>query len=483
MRFPRNGSAAANTVLVCAGALLGTALTWWAAPRAGSVDAFGPAASAKSPETRSSARGTALSLRADGSSSPALPTAPLDTLSPTERAARFHKAGAEAAQKDLQGALAEAAGISSRQDQLEFYRGLYGVWAALDPVAALDFAQANFPAGQLLSDAIGIAMNKWADNNPRAAWVWADQHLSGPLKERAMNDLMAGLTRRSPEQAAAWIEASGLTSQPLITTFVSTWAERDPVAAAKWAMNLPPGNARSTAVVTAASAMALNDPEKATKIFADELAKGDQNLAISITDPWATSDPAATSKWVESLPDGPAKNEAAATLATVWAASDIKAAVAWSESITDADTRRQVIAHIGTTWGAIEPESALQWLGTLPAQQSSDGITGAMYSWAGTDPAGMQDWISQSDAGSLTDRARQSLGDVLTQTNQPGAMTLALGMSSEVARNESLARYFREWRKTDDASAQDWLQSNWSTLPASAQTQLAAVQGKAVISK
>jgi hypothetical protein len=133
----------------------------------------------------------------------------LETLSPTERAARFHKAGAEAAKKDLQAALAEAAGISARQDQLEFYRGLYGVWAALDPVAALDFAQANFPAGQLLSDTIGIAMNKWADNNPRAAWVWADQHLSGPLKERAMNDLMAGLTRRSPEQAAAWIEASG----------------------------------------------------------------------------------------------------------------------------------------------------------------------------------------------------------------------------------------------------------------------------------
>jgi hypothetical protein len=186
---------------------------------------------------------------------------------------------------------------------------------------------------------------------------------------------------------------------------------------------------------------------------------------------------------VESLPDGPAKNEAAATLATVWAASDIKAAVAWSESITDADTRRQVIAHIGTTWGAIEPESALQWLGTLPAQQSSDGITGAMYSWAGTDPAGMQEWIKQSDPGSLTDRARQSLGDVLTQTNQPDAMTLALGMSSEVARNESLARYFREWRKRDDAAAQEWLQSNWSTLPASAQTQLAAVQGKAVISK
>jgi len=177
------------------------------------------------------------------------------------------------------------------------------------------------------------------------------------------------------------------------------------------------------------------------------------------------------------------KNEAAATLATVWAASDSRAAIARSESVSDADTRRQVIAHIGTTWGAIEPVAALEWLNSLPPAQSTDGVTGALYSWAGTDLGGMQDWISQSAAGSLTDLARQSLGDVLTATNQPDAMSLALGMSSEIARNEALARYFREWRKTDDASAQDWLQTNWNSLPATAQTQLTAVQGKAVMPK
>jgi hypothetical protein len=471
--------------LVVAGALLGTTLTWWFAPRTGSNADFGPLASANGPESRSSTRGTALKSRVDGSVIPEHADASLsksiEELSALERAEKFRNAGAEAARRNLQAALTEAAGIASRADQLDFYRGLYGVWAATDPLAALDFAQANFPAGQLLSDTIGIAMNKWADKDPRGAWVWADQHLAGPLKDRALTDLMIGWSRRSPQQAADWLSSTGLTSQPLFNAIATTWAETDPVSAAKWAAALPAGHAKDTAVVGVAGAWAANDPKAAAANYSGELAKGkDLNLAVAITDVWATTDPAATAKWLADLPEGDTKNEAAATLATVWAASDIKAAIAWSESISDADTRRQVIAHIGTTWGAIEPVAALEWLNSLPSAQSTDGVTGALYSWAGTDPVGMQDWISQSAAGSLTDRARQSLGDVLTETNQPAALTLALGMNSEIIRNEALARYFREWRKRDDAAAQDWLQTNWSTLPATAQTQLATVQNKAV---
>ncbi len=472
MRLPRNGSVAANTFLVVAGALLGTTLTWWVAPTL---------------ETPGDQRNPLASTRRTSSSANRIPAVAAvssetqATLTGADRAEGLRKAGADAARKNLHDALIEAAAISSLQDQLEFYRGLYGVWAAIDPVSALDFAKANFQAGQLLSDSVGIAMNKWADGNPREAWLWADQNLTGPLKDRALTDLMIGWSRRSPEQAATWLTGTGLTSQPLFNALASTWAETNPVAAAKWARGLATGHARDTAVVAVAGTWAADDPKAAADHFSGTLAKGeDLNLAIAITDIWATSDPAATAKWVATLPEGPSKNEAAATLATVWAASDIHAAVAWSNTITDENTRRQVIAHIGTTWGAIEPQAALDWLNSLPTAQSADGVTGALYSWAGTDPVGMQQWIEASSTDPMADRARRSLGDVLAQTNQPDAMALALGMSSEIARNDTLSRYFNDWRKTDDVAAQDWLQSNWASLPVTAQKQLAAVQAKAV---
>ena len=473
MKIPRNGSAAANAFLVFAGALLGTTITWWFAPGGDSHEM-------QSHKTASSKRSSRISpqipsVAAVSSETPA-------SLTGGDRAEGFRNAGANAARKSIKDALAEAAAITSRQDQLEFYRGLYGVWASQDPLAALDYAKANFQAGQLLSDSVGIAMNKWADQNPREAWLWADQNLTGPLKDRALTDLMIGWSRRSPEQAASWLTGTGLTSQPLFNAVAGTWAENDTDAASRWARSLRDGHAKDTAIVAVAGAGAAKDPKKTATDFSDLIGKADNlNLTIAIADIWATTDPAATADWVNKMADGPSKNEAAATLATVWAASDIHAAVAWSETIADDDTRRQVIAHIGTTWGAIEPQAALGWLASLPSSQASDGVTGALYSWAGTDPVGMQEWIDGASGDPMADRARRSLGDVLAQTSQPDAMTLALGMSSEVTRNETLTRYFRDWRKTDDAAAQDWLQSNWATLPATAQKQLAAEQAKVVI--
>lgn len=458
--------------------MLGTTLTLWISPAGNTarqpVDGESPAGMRTRSSDRDLQRIPDVEDRADRH----------NQLVGAERAEGFRNQGAAAAKKGIMQALADAAAIASRQDQLEFYRGLYGVWADVDPVSALDYAQANFQAGQLRSDSVGIAMNKWADENPREAWIWADQHLEGPLKDRALTDLMIGWSRRAPEQAATWLASTGLTSQPMVNALASTWAEAHPDKAAEWAGNLTPGPVKETAQVAVAGEIAKEDPSKAADIFAPEIASGENlNLVISIADIWASTDPAEAAGWVDRMPDGPSKNEAAAVLATIWAASDIHAAVTWSNAITDDETRRQVISHIGTTWGAIEPVAALDWLGTLPAGESTDGVTGALYSWAGTDPEGMKTWIDDSVGDPMVDRARRSLGDVLAQSSTPDAMDLALGMTSAVARDETLVRYFREWRKTDDESAQDWLQVNWSTLPDTAQRQLAAEQGKLVIKR
>ena len=83
-------------------------------------------------------------------------------------------------------------------------------------------------------------------------------------------------------------------------------------------------------------------------------------------------------------------------------------------------------------------------------------------------------------ADATSDRARQSLGDVLSQSNLPDALDIALGMQSPAVRDDSVARYFNEWRKRDDASAQDWLDAIWNGLPASTQQAISKVQTKLV---
>ncbi|MCP5547840.1 MAG: hypothetical protein H7A50_10755 [Akkermansiaceae bacterium] len=481
MKWPHNGSMLANASLLAIGAVAGAAVSWWAIPTRPSQDDF--AASLEGgPIRRPSARTIALNERAGG------PTgseeAKQSLRNALERSDHFRNAGKLAAEAGIVDALAEAEHIGSEKDRADFIRGIYASWSETDAQGALAHALGGFAAGSLQSDTIGIAINKWGSENPREAWLWAEANLSGPLLERALTDVIIGWARRSPEDAAGWLGSTGLTSQTLFNALPGTWAETDPNAALAWADSLPPGKARDTAEIAVANSAAQDDPAETAKIFEDRIADGkNPGLPITIANIWAGTDPAAAAEWVTSMEEGPGKTEAAATLATVWAASDIQAAVAWSQSIGDADMRRQVVSNIGTTWGAIEPEAALDWLGSLPKGLANDGITGAMYSWAGTDPVGMREWIDAAGNNPLGDRARQSLGDVLSQEAIPDALDLALGMKSAVARDAALARYFREWRKRDDASAQDWLDANWAGLPATTQGALAKVQTKAFYQK
>jgi hypothetical protein len=481
MKLPRNGSPLANASLLFAGALAGAAVTWWAASGDARAPAFANSREGD-PIPRPSARMLALNERAGGRS-PRHGTDPT-TMDAVQRAAHFRDAGADAADGGLGGALDGAAAIPSEKDRADYLRGVFAQWARTDPEGALNHALASLEAGQLQSDAIGIAISQWAQEHPREAWLWAEKNLTGPLKERALADLMVGWTRRNPLEAAEWLASTGLTSQPLFSALPGTWAESDPTAALAWARSLPAGKARDTAEVAIAHTVAQNDPAAAADLFKDSVDQGENPaLAITIADIWSTTDPGAAAAWVDQMPAGPGKTEAAATLATVWAATDIAAAVAWSRSITDADMQRQVVSNIGTSWGAIDPYQALTWLESLPAELAADGITGAMYSWAGSDPVGLRQWIEESGSDPMADRARRSLADVLSQDAIPEAMEMAMQMDSAAGRDAALTRYFAEWRKRDDASAQDWLDSNWSTLPATARQTLADVQGRELQSK
>jgi len=398
--------------------------------------------------------------------------------------ASLREAGAEAASNDPGDALALAGDLASEQDKLEFLRGIYSVWGETDPLSALEYAKGSLPAGLARSETIGIAVNKWAVKDPRAAWLWSEANLSGPLQEQAFSDVLIGWTRKNPADAAQWLASTGTNSQPLLTAVARTWAEQDLQKSDLWARSLTNKEAQKTARTVIASEWASKDPVEAAQNYADAILEPDAAaIAITIAEIWATTDPVATAGWVAKMPSGSAKDEAAATLAIVWAASDIHAAVAWSSSLGDPNMRQQVITHIATTWGAIDPDSALEWLDTLPAPLAADGITGAFNSWAATDAASLKEVVDTSPASPEMDKARMALADVLAATDIGASMDVAFGISSPASRDDAAVRYFRQWRKTDDVSAQEWLTQKWGTLDPSTQQRLAREQRRAIVSR
>ena len=143
--------------------------------------------------------------------------------------------------------------------------------------------------------------------------------------------------------------------------------------------------------------------------------------------------------------------------------------------------RRQVITHIGTTWGAIEPDSALNWLATQPPALAGDGIIGAYNSWAAVDAIGLRQWVDSQPVSSAMDQARISLADAVAESDIGSALTLAFGLSTAIARDDAVTRYFHEWRKTDGASAQEWLQQSWKTLAPATQERLTLELNRPVV--
>jgi hypothetical protein len=489
MKLPINGSLLANSLLVAAGAVFG-ATTYWTVEKIEifphindshqiADDSSDPRRDknsnrGKSKRADSDYRSGEDGARALGSVSveAQLRNASSET-DPKLRSELLSRAGAEGARRDVEEALKMGNSLQRVQDKIDYFRGLFGVWSEVDPESSLTYAKQNFTAGLLQSEVISLVVNKWGAVNAQDARLWTEQNLSGPIRDQAMTDLMIGWTRRNPDLASNWLSQSNITTSSMLSAVGATWAEQDPKAAAYWAGGLSTGAGRRTASLAVANEWARQDPETAANFFEEKVQESDGiDLATVIVDVWGTSDPAAAAVWVSDLPTGPVRDQAAGTLATVWATRDIDAAVAWSENIDDPGMRSQVVAHLATTWGALEPDRAVEWLAGLSPELAQVGVIGAFNSWAAVDPYGMWDWVENSEPSIVSDQARRSLADVRSQDDILDSIDLALGISSEEERNDAVARYFKRWRKSDDASAQEWLSEYWGVIPPDLQERL-----------
>ena len=403
----------------------------------------------------------------------AISTADRDKRAETLRALAVRLVG-----EDVQKALALAAKIPDVDDKLEFLRALFGAWATKDPKAAMDYAKANFTPGLQQSESLVAAVVKWGAANPRDAWIWVDANLSGPLKEEATTSLVQGWARTDPEAAAGWFISTGSTSQSVLDALLTTWTGLRAQDAAAWVETLQNPTVKETGRVLVASEWSRQNPAEAAAYFTPMMTgKSAIDLGSAIVNSWAANDPASTSAWVAKLPPGEARTNAAGTLATVWAASDITAAVKWSETIEDPEMHDGIIDQLGTTWGAIEPVKALAWIETLPVGEArSEAAKGALSSWAGTQPEAMKTWLATQPPGPIADEARVSLAAVYSDSDRAESMRQSIAITDPAVRGDAASKFFRHWRKTDEAAAQQWLQAEWPRLSPDVQARLAQEQ-------
>jgi hypothetical protein len=240
-------------------------------------------------------------------------------------------------------------------------------------------------------EAIEALMETWVATNPRQAADWAGSLPAGIFRDDALSSLMVHWAARSAPDAAAWMNRTGVDDGEAASVLASSWAGKDPAAAATWAASLRNEESRRIATSSAAAAWAVSAPRTAAA-YAESLPAGERTAAITavlgtwaaaspaeagawlsrLTFPsetdhaiavaalvttWTSQSPAAVSKYVNNLPDGPAREAAASQFAVTAAATAPAEALMWALNLRDPDQRNQVVADACENWYEGSPDT------------------------------------------------------------------------------------------------------------------------------
>lgn len=193
-----------------------------------------------------------------------------------------------------------------------------GTWAAVDPIAAGEYALKFETENALLREQlVRQVVSQWAEVDPRAALIWVDS-----FEEQSMRDAsMQGL--------------------------VSQWAQKDFDSAQAYVMSLPSGDDRSKYLRTMLVSIVHKEPARAMQYF-DGLAAVDKTDAIteSLVMSWAKNDSVAASGWVNDLEAGRPRDLAASALVSQISSKVPQDALVWALSVEDEELRNRSLAYV-----------------------------------------------------------------------------------------------------------------------------------------
>lgn len=298
-------------------------------------------------------------------------------------------------------------GVGSEEREQERLKLLVAL-AATDPLGAIEYAKRNLKGDRLAQGMSGIA-TEWARRDPAAAWTWA----------RSFGNDAA--------QAHTVLEEIGHNDPATATRLAGEFARQQPdeaVAMCMTAMRAITFNGNYDAARKLATEMQLRSPEE-------------QNMLVNfMAGQWARYEPEKAAQWVQSLPAGPAREQALIGLASSWADRD--------------------------------PPKAAEFAATLPPGESrSVAMRQAVANWVQSDPMAARKWVIESNQYQDFDAAVEAIA---TQNNfvsrEPAhALVWATGIFDEKLRLKTMNTILFNWYSMDRNAATTYLQNSQEFTP------------------
>jgi hypothetical protein len=255
-----------------------------------------------------------------------------------------------------------------------FLSSLLGMWSEKDGRAALDWTTKNLPHDYTHYDAVLSTIGK---TDPEAAWRYAGELAA---KEEPQNvpaiyvSALRGIVYAGNyKQAAGFIanvQMLGGDKSDLSGILAGQWGLYDPDQAAQWVATLPTDSGinlyRRQALVSLGVSWAQSDPLAAAN-FAIQLPPGvaRQNMLATSLDSWATEHPDEAAQWLNQSSANPDLKFVVRSLATSpkMIDSDPSEAITWANTIQDDEpVRLQTLTLIMNRWIANDSVAAQKYL-------------------------------------------------------------------------------------------------------------------------
>ena len=356
------------------------------------------------------------------------------------------------ADSDPRSAVAAVAALPASTQRRSWLSSLVQHWARLDLASASVWAEALSPSAErsrLLADVVGVI----AADTPQEAIAFAET-LGGEAGQQAIGAALNAWADEDPQAALAALD--GLGNHPMRQYWqrqiAGRWASQDARAAWDWAVTQSPSPSRSSLLWTPLRAIAQTDPLEAVTL-AGRLRGRERRTGMDMAlRTWASNDVRAAANWAARTDNEPReRDQQLGTVLDTWARDDPLAAMAWVEA-SDLSSGAAVSA-VARHYATRSPRQAMDWVLSQPLGVQRRAITGVVRSWARDAPQAASRAVARIREAEVRALGREALASTWGETDPSRALRWVAGLADADTRTDLATRVLQRWASYDAEAA------------------------------
>ncbi len=259
-----------------------------------------------------------------------------------------------------------------------------------------------------------LLMRSWAAIDPEAALAYANESLDLKSERRfGISEVLAGWANQDPKGALQWAQANNSSDKPednpLILGVIKGIAENNLEEANKIFKDLPEGNARWQASTFLAQKYSEMGLEKAIE-WLDQFPTEDERMHEMIFGQagarLARQDLSGTAQWVESMKVGKASLRVMDNLINQWVSKDANSAAQWLNDLPAGEKKFYGMKQLTSRWSLSDPIATAQWLNSFPPSSKMDPVVNEFVNRiSARDPEGAAGWAMSIVDPKIKERA------------------------------------------------------------------------------